>query len=175
MKKEIEKKIKNIKILVLDVDGILTNGKININHQGHEFKVFDVKDGYSIVLFHKAGFKTAIISARSAPAVVARANDLGIKKIYQDASPKTRAYTQLLKQMKVKDTEVCFMGDDLPDVCVLKKVGLAITVPSAPIEVKRNADYITKKHGGDGAVREVVEMILKGQRKWNSLLRDMDI
>ncbi len=161
-------KIKKIKALVLDVDGILTDGKIIIDSHGEEIKYFDVQDGFGLVLFKKAGFKTAIISAREAKAVTMRAKDLKIDKVYQNAIPKIDAYEKLLKDLNVRDEEVCYMGDDLPDIPVLKRAGLAIAVPNAVAETKRVCNYITRKNGGDGAVREVVELILKTQNKWDS-------
>lgn len=163
-------KLAKIKLLIMDVDGILTDGRIVIDSQGKELKVFDVKDGLGLVYFKRAGLKTAIISARSAQAVTARAQDLKIDRVYQDASPKTKAYDELLKEFWLRDEEVCFMGDDLPDIGVLKRVGFAVTVPDGVPEVKKVCDYVTKKEGGRGAVREVVEMILKAQGKWKKLI-----
>ena len=158
-------------MLALDVDGVLTDGKIVIDHQGQELKFFDVQDGYAIVQMRKSGFLTAVISARSTPAVTARMQDLKIDKIYQDAYPKLEAYRKLLTEFNLKDEEVCFMGDDLPDLPVLKRVGFAVAVANASGEVKQNADYVTKKRGGAGAVREVIEMILKGQGKWKKIVQ----
>lgn len=155
----------------MDVDGVLTNGEIIVDHEGHETKVFDVQDGLGLVLLQRAGFKTAIISARATEAVTFRAKDLKIHKIYQDAYPKTAALQDLLTEFQLKKEEVCFIGDDVPDICVLKEVGFAVTVPNAVNEVKRVADYTTKKNGGRGAVRELVELILKTQGKWPQLLK----
>ncbi|MDP8212031.1 MAG: HAD-IIIA family hydrolase [Candidatus Zapsychrus exili] len=171
MKKTLIDKIKKIKVLALDVDGVLTNGKINIDSKGKEIKVFDVQDGFGISLFKKSGGKTAIISARSAEAVTARAKDLKIDKVFQDAYPKKVAYNKLLKALKVKNSEVCFVGDDIPDICLLKQVGFSVAVNNAAIETKKNADYVTKKCGGAGAVREVVELILKTQGKWKEIIK----
>lgn len=168
MKKNLEKKIKKIVCLILDVDGVLTDGKIIVDHEGKETKVFDVQDGVGVVLFKKAGYQTAILSARSAEAVTVRARDLKIDKIYQDAYPKVNAYNQLLRDFNLRDEQVCFIGDDLPDICVLERVGFAVAVANAVDEVKRIAHYITKKQGGAGAVREVVELILKTHQKWSS-------
>jgi len=167
----LKQKIKRIKLLVLDVDGVLTNGKINMDAKGQEIKVFDVQDGFGIVFFKRAGFKTAIISARSAEAVTARAKDLKFDKVYQNAYPKTSAYQKLLKSLKLKDEETCFMGDDLPDLCLLNKVGFAVAPANAVSEVKKCVDYVTKCEGGDGAVREVVELILKTQGKWKAIIK----
>lgn len=171
MNTTLKEKIKKVKLLILDVDGILTNGQIMLDENGKEIKVFDVQDGFGIVLFQRAGYKTAILSARSADAVAQRAKDLKIDKVRQGASPKIGVYDQLLREFQLTDEEVCFMGDDLPDIEVLKKVGFSATVPSAVSEVKKRADYVTKKQGGQGAVREVVELILKGQGKWSGILK----
>jgi 3-deoxy-D-manno-octulosonate 8-phosphate phosphatase (KDO 8-P phosphatase) len=168
--KDIIQRAKKIKLLILDVDGILTNGSIVLDQKGGEIKFFNVKDGFGIVLFHAAGLETAILSARSTGAVEARAKDLKIKYVYQDASPKTDAFKEICKKAGVSSDEVCFMGDDLPDLCVLKKVGLSVTVPNAVNEVKEIVNHITKAEGGVGAVREVVELILEAQGKWNGIV-----
>ncbi len=170
MNAELKNKIKKIRLLVLDVDGVLTNGKINLDDTGKEIKVFDVQDGFGLVFFKKAGFKTAIISARSTEAVTVRAEDLKFDKVYQDAYPKTSAYQKLLKSLNIKDEETCFMGDDLPDICLLNKVGFAAAPANAVPEVKKCADYVTQKKGGDGAVREIIELILKTQGKWEEVI-----
>ncbi len=171
MKQSLKEKIKKIKLLVLDVDGILTNGQIVIDSKGKEIKYFDVQDGFGLVFFRKMGYKTAILSARSAPAVTARAKDLKINKICQNAAPKLPVYKKLLKEFKFKSNQVCFMADDLPDLKVLKQAGFAVTVPNAVKEVKAVADYVTKNKGGEGAIREVVELILKTQGKWKNVLK----
>lgn len=160
-------------MLVLDVDGVLTNGKINLDQEGNEIKVFDVQDGFGIALFRNAGYKTAIISARSAGAVNVRAKDLKIDKVYQDAHPKTIAYENLLREFGLKENEVCFMGDDLPDICILKRVGFSVAVNNAANEVKERADYVTERRGGDGAVREAVELILKNHGKWENIINEI--
>lgn len=163
-------KLAKIKMLIMDVDGILTDGRIVIDSQGKEIKVFDVKDGFGLVCWKRCGLKTAIISARSAEAVTARAADLKIDKVYQDASPKIKAYEELLKEFSLRDEEVCFMGDDLPDIAVLERAGFAVTVPDGVAEVKKVCDHVTKNAGGRGAVREVVELILKAQGKWKNFI-----
>ena len=169
-KARLKDKIKKIKLLALDVDGILTDGRIVLDHEGNEVKQFNVKDGFGLVLLRRAGLKTAIISARSAPAVTARAKDLEFDKIFQDANPKIHAYRELLKEFQLTDEQVCFMGDDLPDLEVLKSVGLAASVPNAVDEAKKESDYITRSSGGAGAVREVVELILKTQKLWKTVI-----
>ena len=174
MNKTLKTKLKKIKLLVMDVDGVLTDGKIVVDAQGKELKFFDVQDGFGLVLLRQAGIKTAILSARSSPAVTARAEDLKIDKICQDAYPKTNAYERLTRELGCTDEQVCFMGDDLPDLPVLKRVGFAVAVPNAVTELKKAADYVTVQRGGAGAVREVIELILKSQGKWKSIVAQME-
>lgn len=165
-----KERIKKIKLLALDVDGVLTDGKIIFDSAGKETKVFDVQDGFAIVIFKRAGFKTAILTARASKVVTLRARDLNIDRTYQDAYPKINAYKKMLRDFRLRDENVCFIGDDWPDWQVLKKVGFAVTVSNAAPEVKQSAHYITKKKGGRGAVREVIELILKTQGKWTKTL-----
>ena len=170
MNKTLKTKLNKIKLLVMDVDGVLTDGKIVVDAQGKELKFFDVQDGFGLVLLRQAGIKTAILSARSSSAVTARAEDLKIDKICQDAYPKTNAYESLIKELGCADEQVCFIGDDLPDLPVLKRVGLAVAVPNAMDELKKIAHYVTTRRGGAGAVREVIELILKAQGKWKNIV-----
>lgn len=167
-------KIKKIKLLALDVDGVMTDGHIIYDGEGKEIKSFYAQDGYGIVLAGKAGLMTAIISAKKSKALTSRARTLNISKVYQNAYPKLNAYKKMLKSLNVKDDEVCFIGDDLPDVPLLRRVGFSVAVKNAANDVKRNVDYITKNHGGCGAVREVIELILKTQGKWRKLLEQVD-
>lgn len=170
MNSALNARLKKIKLLVMDVDGVLTDGKIVVDARGKELKFFDVQDGFGLVLLRQAGIKTAILSARSSPAVAARAEDLKIDKICQDAYPKSDVYARLIREFGLMDEKVCFVADDLPDLAVLKRVGLAVAVSNAVAEVKKAAHYITACRGGDGAVREVVELILKAQGKWKNIL-----
>jgi 3-deoxy-D-manno-octulosonate 8-phosphate phosphatase (KDO 8-P phosphatase) len=174
LSEEVLAKVAKVKLLLLDVDGVLTDGKIVIDDQGKETKIFNVLDGFGIVIFRKCGYKVAIISARAAGAVNARAKDLNIDKVYQAAFPKMDSYVKLLAEMKLKDEDICFIGDDLPDLGVLKRVGFAVTVPNAVAEVKKIAHYITTNTGGAGAVREVIEIILKTQGRWDNIIENLD-
>ena len=171
MTKSLKDKIKKIKLFIMDVDGVLSDGRIILDADGKETKNFDVQDGFGIVLLQKCGFKTAIISARSAGSVRFRARDLKIDKVYQDAYPKFAAYQSLLKESRLTDSDVCFIGDDLPDLVILNRVGFAVAVSNAVAEVKTAADYVTMKSGGRGAVREVVELILKTHGKWEEIIK----
>ncbi len=170
MNATLKTKLKKIRLLVMDADGVLTDGKIVVDARGKELKFFDVQDGFGLVLLRQAGVKTAILSARSSPALTARAEDLKIDKICQDAYPKITAYEGLVRDLNCTDDQVCFMGDDLPDLPVLKRVGVAVAVPNAVREVKKAAQYITAQRGGAGAVREVVELILSAQGKWKNII-----
>ncbi len=159
-------KLKKIKLLIMDVDGVLTDGRIVIDDEGRETKFFNVQDGFGIVVFRRAGFKTAILSARASQVVQHRAKDLQIDKVYLDAYPKIDAYKEMLKAFRLTDEAVCFIGDDWPDVEVLKRVGFAVAVPNATPETKEAAHHVTRNKGGAGAVREVIELIMKAQGCW---------
>src|SRR5580692_11636305 len=162
--------LKKIKVLAMDVDGVLTDGRIIVDSHGVETKNFDVQDGFGIVFLKKCGFKTAIISARESGVVAYRAKDLNIDKVYVGVYPKIGAYESMLKEFKVSDEEVCFIGDDLADLGVMRRCGFSVAVANAVFEVKQIADYVTVKRGGKGAVREAIELILKAQGHWGPQL-----
>ncbi len=166
----IEERLKKIKVVVMDVDGVLTDGKIIVDSNGVESKNFDVQDGLGIVYLKKCGIKTAIISARLSEVVKFRANDLSIDQVFVGVYPKIGAYEEMRKNFGVSDEEICFIGDDVVDLSVLKRVGLAVAVDNAVFEVKRAAHYVTKRSGGNGAVREVIELILKAKGLWTKEL-----
>ena len=163
-------KIKKIKVFVCDVDGVLTDGKIIYKSSGGQLKHFDVKDGLGLYLLKKAGLRTAIISARGSRVVRLRSRDFKADKLYLNASPKIDSYKKLKRYFKVKDEEVCFMGDDLPDLQVMKNVGFAACPKDAVAEIKREANYVAKRQGGRGAVREVAELILKTKGLWKKVV-----
>jgi 3-deoxy-D-manno-octulosonate 8-phosphate phosphatase (KDO 8-P phosphatase) len=164
--KDLKKRIAPICVLAMDVDGVLTDGKLTFDGVGRELKSFNVQDGFGIVLLKRAGFKTAIITAGRSRVVEVRADYLHIDQCYMGAYPKVLYYEKMLKLFKVKDENVCFVGDDITDCQILKRVGLAVAVKNAVSEVKKNAHYVTKCEGGEGAIREVIELILKTQKKW---------
>jgi 3-deoxy-D-manno-octulosonate 8-phosphate phosphatase (KDO 8-P phosphatase) len=162
--------LKNIKVFAMDVDGVLTDGRIIIDSNGVESKNFDVQDGFGIVFLKKCGIKTALISARESGVVAYRAKDLKIDKTYVGVYPKISAYESMLEEFKVTDEHVCFIGDDLADLCIMRRCGVAVAVANAVFEVKQIADYVTVKQGGRGAVRETIEMILQAQGHWGPQL-----
>ncbi len=167
----IKDKIKKIKILILDVDGIMTDGSIIYDDNGKETKVFDVKDGHGIKMLMRAGITVAIITARKSGVVTHRAKNLGITMVYQKAVDKVSAFNDILAKTSFKPENAEYMGDELVDIPVLKKAGFSITVPDGVSEVKAISNYITKMHGGKGAVREVSELILNVQNKWNDIVK----
>ena len=168
MTAKILKVLKQIKVLAMDVDGVMTDGRIIYDGLGRELKFFDVQDGYGIARARLAGLKIAIISARSCAAVKARAKDLKFDQVYLDAHPKIAAYEMMLKSFGVTDAEVCFIGDDIPDHAILSRVGFAAAPANAAPEIKKIADHVTRCSGGRGAVREVTEIILKAKGLWSA-------
>ncbi|GAN33084.1 MAG: 3-deoxy-D-manno-octulosonate 8-phosphate phosphatase [Candidatus Brocadia sinica] len=167
--------IKNIKLVIVDVDGVLTDGTIYVDSQGCEIKAFSVLDGTGISYLHRAGIKTAIISGRTCDAVIHRAKELGIEDVYQGAKDKIDAYGKIMEKYALRDEEVCYIGDDLIDLPILHRVGFPVAVANASPIVKCQSDYVTKARGGHGAVREVAEKILKFQDKWHLIMERYDI
>lgn len=161
----IEERAKKIKLLILDVDGVLTDGRIIYDNFGDELKCFNVHDGFGLTLLYRAGIKAIIITARKTKVVKRRAQDMHIAALYSDHK-KLKVYQKVLKRFRVRDEEVCFIGDDLLDLPIIKRAGLAVSPPDAVEEVKNSSHYITRKQGGKGAVREVIEIILKSQDLW---------
>ena len=159
-----------IRLLILDVDGVLTDGKIIIDDKGDEIKYSDVKDGQGLRFILKAGLEAVIISGRESRAVEYRANGLGIKEVYQGIGDKKSVLDKLIRDKGLKTDEVCCIGDDIPDISMFGQVGLSIAVSNAVPEVLNAADFITEHEGGDGAVREICELILKAQGKWADIL-----
>lgn len=154
----------------MDVDGVLTDGKIVFDDQGGELKFFDVQDGLAVVILKRVGIKTAIITAKGSKVVERRAVDMQVDKLYQDANNKVTALQSLLQELNLKSEDACFIADELIDLPALRQVGLAVAVRNAAAEVKKHAHYITKRKGGSGAVREVIEMILKAQNRWQAAI-----
>jgi 3-deoxy-D-manno-octulosonate 8-phosphate phosphatase (KDO 8-P phosphatase) len=145
----------------------MTDGRIIYSIYGDELKFFDVQDGFGITLLNRAGIKSVIITAKKSRIVKLRARDMKVAKAYQGYIDKATALGDILKRFDVTLEEICFIGDDLIDIPLLKKVGFAVAVPNAVEEVKALAHYITAKTGGRGAVREVCDLILKSQDKWD--------
>ena len=159
-----------IDLLLLDVDGVLTDGSIVYADNGVEVKRFHVRDGSGLKLWHQAGKRTAIISGRTSPVVEIRAAELGVGRVIQGAADKQAAFAHVLRENGVAEAQVCFVGDDLPDVPLLRQCGLAAAVADACAEVRASAQYVTRAPGGRGAVREVIELILRCQGRWQQVI-----
>lgn len=164
---EIIEKAKRVKLLILDIDGVMTDGRIIYSIYGDELKFFDVQDGLGIMLLNRAGIKTVIITAKKSRIVKLRAKDLKVAKAYQGYIDKLIPFNKILKRFKIRPEDICFIGDDLIDIPVLKRVGFAVAVPNAMDEVKNSVHHITSRMGGRGAVREICDLLLKSQNKWD--------
>lgn len=164
------KSAQKIKLLLLDVDGVLTDGRLYYGNSGEELKAFDIQDGLGIKLLQSAGIKVGIITGRSSDLVKRRAKELSIDPVIQGREDKLTALNELLKDMNFNIEEIAFVGDDLPDLAVVRRVGLGITPANGNHILASQALWQTKKSGGNGAVREVAELILIAQGKLESLL-----
>ena len=158
-------KAKKIKLLLLDVDGVLTDGRIILDNQGNELKAFHVRDGHGIRMAQRSGIIVGLITGRKSEVVNIRARELGIQEVHQGAYEKLTVYDALLSKYGLRDEEVAYVGDDIVDSEILQRVGLAVTVADAEPGVKPFAHMVTKAEGGRGAVREVINLILKSQGK----------
>lgn len=155
---------------MLDCDGVLTDGRIIMLPGGDETKAFDVKDGHAMVMAQRAGLRIAVISGRKSSVVQARAKELGIAHLHEMAWVKTEPYEKILGEEGLSDQEVCYVGDDVVDIPLLRRAGLAVSVADGVEEAKRHSHFVTTRPGGRGAVREVIEIILKAQDKWDEAL-----
>jgi 3-deoxy-D-manno-octulosonate 8-phosphate phosphatase (KDO 8-P phosphatase) len=162
-------KATKVRFLILDVDGVLTDGRIVMDEKGVESKFFDVRDGHGLKLMMRADIQVAFLSGRQSEATRHQARDLGISKVYQNIHNKIDVYQQILAEEGLGDDDVGYMGDDVVDIPVLKRAGFAAVVADAVDDIKPFADYIAERQGGRGAVREVVEFILKSQGKWEEV------
>ena len=166
---ELKERILKVKLLILDVDGVLTDGRIIYGDHGDELKFFDVQDGFGLVMLRKSGISTVVISAKKSRVNQRRTKELHISKVYQNVRDKLKTFEKVAKKYKIKHEEVCYIGDDLMDAPVLTRVGFAVAVPNAVEDVREIVHYVTAKPGGRGAVREVVDLILKTQHKWTGV------
>lgn len=162
-------RLRRIRLLLLDVDGVLTDGRIIYDAQGVETKAFDVKDGHGLKLLQRAGVRVGIITGRSSEVVNIRARELGIDIVYQGAKDKLLPFQEILQTLRLAADEVAYMGDDLPDLPVLRRAGWAVAPADAVEEVKPYVHYVTRRGGGRGAVREVCELLLRESGRWDEL------
>lgn len=175
LKQELTGKAKKIKVLLLDVDGVLTDGRIIYDSRGHDMKFFDVHDGLGVYLLKNAGIPTVLITAKGSRAIKPRARDMRVDAVMENIFPKSLVLDRILKRYQVSAEEVCFAGDDLVDLSLMKRVGLPVAVFNAVPEIKQTAAYITLREGGRGAVRELAELILKAQGKWQEAISIYDV
>ncbi len=163
-------KAKNLKLLILDVDGVLTDGRLFFDHQGNEYKCFHARDGHGVKLWRQSGVEVAVISGRKSASVALRMKQLGIELVYQGHENKLAALAEILDKLNIKAEQAAHVGDDLLDLPVMTRVGLAIAVNDANFAVKQHADCCTETNGGLGAVREVCDFIMQAQGSFPKVL-----
>ncbi len=161
--------LKKIKLLLLDVDGVMTDGRITYDNDGGETKSFDVKDGHGLKLVQRVGIRVGIITGRQSSIVARRAAELGIELVYQGAKDKSVPFREILEKLALLPEEVAYVGDDVVDLPIMRQVGFAATVADAVDDVKPYAHMVTKRCGGRGAVREVCDFLLKESGRWSAV------
>jgi 3-deoxy-D-manno-octulosonate 8-phosphate phosphatase (KDO 8-P phosphatase) len=166
----LDAKAAHIKLILLDVDGVLTDGAVVIYADGSESKRFHIRDGIALVWAQRAGITVGLLSARHSATTAQRAAQLGITLIHQGVSSKIDTYDQIVGDMVLTDQQVAYMGDDIVDLAVLKRAGLSCAPANAVDEVRSRVDFVSSRPGGDGAVRELVELILRAQQHWDTLV-----
>ena len=168
---KLDQRMQQIQMILSDVDGVLTDGSITYDNQGIESKTFHVRDGLGIKLWQRSGHKFGVITARSSHIVELRMAELGVEMVRQGLEEKLRIGIQLIEESGLQPEQVCYIGDDLADLSLLSHVGLAVTVADGVPEVKEIAHTTTKVPGGKGAIRELIETILKSQKRWDELMQ----
>ncbi len=163
---ELKERALKIRLVIIDNDGVLTDGRIVYGDHGDELKFFDVQDGFGLTLLKRAGFKTVMISGKKCRVNKRRAKDLRFSGIYQNAFDKLAVFEKVVKKYRVQPEQVCYIGDDLIDLPAMKRAGFAVAVPDAVEDILKIAHYVTKRRGGHGAVREVADILLKTQGQW---------
>ncbi len=170
----VRKRAARIKVMLMDVDGTITDGSVALLSQPDgsalEIKTFDAHDGQGISLGRTAGLRMGVITGRESPALRRRMNELNVEFVYEKQAHKIAAYEEIVKKTGVREEEVAFLGDDLPDLSVMRRVGLAVAVGNAAPEVKHLAHYTTVRNGGKGAARELVELILRSKGIWDEMI-----
>ena len=162
-------KARLIRLVIFDIDGVFTDGTLYYNERGEQSKAFNVQDGFGIKLLQGSGVKVAIITAKTTAIIELRAAQLGIEHVYQGYEIKLPAYQEILKKLKLTNEQVCYVGDDLPDLPIIQLVGLSLAVANAVAVVREHADCTTNKAGGHGAVREICEFIMRSQDTWQRI------
>ena len=164
MKDDVQQRARAVRLAVFDVDGVMTDGTLYIGPEGESFKAFNILDGHGVKMLQAAGIAVAIISGRSSRAVEHRARELGIAHVFQGVGDKVAEFERLAARLGVPHEACSFMGDDVPDLAVMQRCGLAVAVANAVEAVRQRAHYVTRAHGGRGAVREFCELVLEARR-----------
>jgi 3-deoxy-D-manno-octulosonate 8-phosphate phosphatase (KDO 8-P phosphatase) len=170
-REQLEARARSLRLLLLDVDGVLTNGTVAIAGNGEEWKAFSIRDGAAIVWAQRAGLEVGLLSGRASAATLRRAKELNIELVLQGDVDKRAAYLKLVTAKGLKDDQIAYMGDDLLDLPVLRRVGLSAAPHDACEDVRQRVHYVTSAHAGHGAVREFIELILRGRGRWDTLIR----
>lgn len=168
---DLKQRCQTIELLLADVDGVMTDGGIILDSQGIETKRFHIRDGMGVRLWHKAGYRFGLITGRSSHMVKMRAAELGIDILRQGIDDKLEALRQILRELGLAARSVCYVGDDLPDLPVVRSVGLGVAVADACDELRAAAHWTTSARGGQGAVRETIELILRHQQRWDDVIQ----
>jgi 3-deoxy-D-manno-octulosonate 8-phosphate phosphatase (KDO 8-P phosphatase) len=166
----IQAKASKVRLLLFDVDGVLTDGKILLHGDGTEGKQFDIKDGIAMVWAQRAGLTVGFLSARTSPSTMQRAAQLGVTIVHQGVASKLETYEQILADLAVDDAEVAYMGDDIVDLAVLERAGLSAAPADAVDEVRGRVDFVARSKGGEGAARELIELVLRAQSLWDAVV-----
>lgn len=166
--------VQKIRLLLLDVDGVLTDGRVGLLPKGEEIKFFSIYDGLAIRLAKRVGWEVGFLSGRDSEEVAARARELGVEIVIQGSRDKVKDFEGIVKERNLQASEVAYMGDDLPDIPLLQRVGFSAAPANAADAVKDRVHYVTRREGGHGAVREVVELLLKTSGKWEAILAELD-
>ena len=166
----LDQRCQQIELVLSDVDGVLTDGCIVFDNQGVETKRFHIRDGMGVKMWQKAGYQFGLVSLRSSQVVKIRAAELDVRIVRQSTGDKLATCMEILSELGLELEQTCFIGDDLPDLPVVKAAGLGVAVADACAELRQAADYVTAVPGGSGAVRETIEMILKAQNRWDDLI-----
>lgn len=166
---EFTDRARKVELIIMDVDGVMTNGQIMLDNHGNETKAFHVRDGHGIKLAQRAGIIIAIITGRKSKVVEVRAEELGIEEVYQKSHDKLTTYRELLHKLKLTDENAVFIGDDIVDIPIMSRAGLTFAVADAEEYVKESAHIVTSRKGGQGAVREAIDSILKARGDWETV------
>ncbi|WP_075879123.1 KdsC family phosphatase [Vreelandella massiliensis] len=162
--------LRRVRLLALDVDGVLTDGRLYFQADGIEIKAFHTQDGHGLKLLKRAGLQVALITGRDSPMVSQRAAALGISHVYQGCEDKLATLRSLCQRLSLDIEQVAYCGDDLPDLAAIKRAGVGITVPNAPDYMHKHADWVTERQGGHGAVREICDTLLDAQGHWGAVV-----